>query len=155
METAWTSHDEKMNGFNRFCPKLVKRANKSQMHTKNIIDRINSRLPPSDKIDYGTRGHDETSMNICLNTTTEKPHCENDMSLTAIWVPHSNKGDKKYWFNFKLNDEASIRIAMKPGTMFMFNAYFLTHNQSRDGSRHFATWLHIQIGLWTNMRCKL
>lgn len=67
---------------------------------------------------------------LCVNATTKLPHNEMDGSYTAGIVPQQLKDNvNEYYFLFHLTASISIRLPMKPGVVFLYNAYLLTHQQ--------------------------
>lgn len=72
---------------------------------------------------------------LCVNAQTTIEHTEPDSSYTIITVPKQNKTNSNSRFEnvgkFELiiNDEKTIVIPMKIGTVFTYSAYMLTHRQ--------------------------
>ena len=71
---------------------------------------------------------------LCINAQTQLPHTEHDSSYTLITVPQQNKvervkGNSKASFEFIINESETIIIQMRPGTIFSYSGYMLTHRQ--------------------------
>jgi len=74
---------------------------------------------------------------ICINAETKEYHTEHDCTYTLISVPnHSvpkpSLSSSKYDFLFRLTDNQSINITLKPGISLMFSGLFLTHRQNKS-----------------------
>ena len=71
---------------------------------------------------------------LCINAQTQLPHTEHDSSYTLITVPQQNKvkkvkGNNKARFEFIMNESQTIVVSMRPGTVFSYSGYMLTHRQ--------------------------
>ena len=74
---------------------------------------------------------------ICVNAETKQMHTEHDCTYTLISIPKQvipkdTKCFPKYDFLFKLTNNQSINISLKPGISFMFSGLFLTHRQNKS-----------------------
>jgi hypothetical protein len=73
------------------------------------------------------------SANVNVDSATDIPHTERDMTPTVISVPkqdgHHEMGIN---FQFSFTKTKSLFIDMKPLTTFAYSALFVTHRQNHD-----------------------
>ena len=73
-----------------------------------------------------------------INASTDEPHAEEDGGYTLITVPPQEWSQEKQrdtfhlYFEFRINDELTIKIPMTVGTSFWFHGMFLTHRQQHN-----------------------
>ena len=76
--------------------------------------------------------HGVWQSSVCVNSSTERFHTEDDCTSTVIVVPKQvkMKNEKKvYRFIFQLKKHLNISFKLKYGVSFMFSGKCLTHRQ--------------------------
>ena len=74
---------------------------------------------------------------ICIDAETREYHTEHDCTYTLISIPSQESSNPsassiKYDFLFKLTNNQTINISLKPGLSFMFSGLYLTHRQNKS-----------------------
>ena len=65
---------------------------------------------------------------ICVNSSTESSHTENELTYNLSGVPVQPK-HHLYKFLFKINDHITLFVIMKQNVSFIFSGSFLEHRQ--------------------------
>ena len=117
--------------FNKIISQFIPSSNQLLNNLTTLIDDVNSSLPDSLKVDVSLVNNTHSAAHLNIGCSTGINHTEFDMNCATVIRPKQLEeqavGDLE--FVFRINNETEFVIPMTCNTTFIYNAYFLSHNQ--------------------------